>query len=491
MDADGKNRSRLAYANRGGPLGGPAWSPDSLRVAFADDGRIYVIGSDGRGGARLLADGTGPAWSSDGMRIAFHSWGNGRIHVVPRLPGLRAPGDHHADNPTYADSLSVGGSINGSIDTPGDADFFRVHVSDSGLLAIHTTGGTDTYGAVYNVSGSALPREEVGRSGSNFNVERYVIPGTHYVKVHGDNSETTGPYTIHAGFRALTDTMIRLTHTPAVTEYHPTWSPDARQIAYAASEDGFKSIWVMNADGTNRRRLTDPVLEGIYAMVPIWCPDSSRNRIAFAEPYTWEGRGGYWRIRVMDADGTNRHTLTDPGSNATQPAWSPDGRDIAFYNSDTEDIWVIATDDGSDLRQLTDTGRYNRSPAWSPDGGHIAFTGDGWIYVMDVDGKNRRELNQRGYVSDWSPDGRHIAFSQQQVIKNRAVYERIWVVGPDGGNVRALTRGLFSDQFPVFSPDGGRIIFDTNRPSGERGYGQHEIYVMGFQADGNGADGGQ
>jgi Tol biopolymer transport system component len=210
--------------------------------------------------------------------------------------------------------------------------------------------------------------------------------------------------------------LTRLTHSPG-SEFDPAWSPDATQIAYRSERSGEPEIWVMNADGTDQRRLA-------AGLSPAWSPDGSL--IAFS------GRGG---LSVIRPDGTGLRVLphTEGGE---YPSWSPDGSRIAFNSNLTGDhVMYIAQADGSTVVDLSRVGE-GWQVDWSPDGRSILFTShrdhaDNYtdVYVMRPDGSAVRRLTHaRAYTPAWSPDGEHIVFSAPG----------LFIMDRDGSEVRAL-----------------------------------------------------
>jgi Tol biopolymer transport system component len=224
------------------------------------------------------------------------------------------------------------------------------------------------------------------------------------------------------------------------------WSPDGRVIAFTRRFCGvsrYSEIYVMNADGSEQRRLTRitaPRPRGTYSGASpdqlAWSPDGTQ--IAFISE-----RDGNWELFVMSADGSGQRRLTRNTVRDSHAVWSPDSRRIAF-----ESNWQIhvINADGSGQRRLTRNGARNLAPAWSPDGQRIAFErrpsrctscARAWteVRVMNADGSGQRRLTRGGAQPGWSPDGRKIAF-----VSKRDGQAEIYVMNADGSRQRNLTR---------------------------------------------------
>ena len=242
-------------------------------------------------------------------------------------------------------------------------------------------------------------------------------------------------------------------------------------------------VHAVRADGRGLRRLT----RGGSSRDPAWSPDG--RRIAYVS-----SAGGDAELYVADADGGNPRRLTENRHEDVLPSWSPDGRRLAFASDRTGafEIWIVDAD-GARATRLTRGARrayFNVFPAWSPDGRWIAFASSSStpenqeIYVVRLDGTGRTRLTRTHGSADrlgddatpsWSPDGRRIVFAS-----NRTGDLQIWVMGADGRGQRLLS-GLEGrdDDRPTFSPDGRWIAFGSLGPSGQSG-----VYVV--RADGTG-----
>lgn len=223
-----------------------------------------------------------------------------------------------------------------------------------------------------------------------------------------------------------TATPQQATVTPPLQGRIAFVSPDAsgRATLYVMPAPGPQAQ--VNADGTELRALSP-------GTDPAWSPDG--KRIAFAG--LLEVHSG---IYVINADGSGLVQLTNASD--WQPTWSPDGRRIAFMSlrDGNREIYAMSAD-GSDLRRITDNQWQDRHPSWSPAGDQIAFisnrSGRWQVWVMAPDGSAQTALTDDDYDHFrpvWSPDGRQIAYGVWTGVRNE-----IWVMDADGSNKRLLT----------------------------------------------------
>jgi TolB protein len=271
---------------------------------------------------------------------------------------------------------SGGGLITFTSSLYGSYDIFIMNADGSGLQRLTRDPGTEGYAAL----------SPDGKRIAFYAYDDLVTWSIYAMDIDGENRE-------------------RLTNREGVRDSAPQWSPDGTQIIFSSEIAGGFEIWVMNADGSDQRRI-----EGVSGMGPKWLPDGGKILYCSMED-------GETEVYLMDVDGTNQRQLTDNDSHEWWPAWSPDGARIAFM-SDRDGNWEIYVMTlpeepdavGTDQQRLTRSDAEDWAPRWSPDGEHIIFLsdidGDMDIYIMDPDGGNQEELfggPEREIQASWWP----------------------------------------------------------------------------------------
>jgi TolB protein len=213
-------------------------------------------------------------------------------------------------------------------------------------------------------------------------------------------------------------------------------------------------IHVVAADGSGDRVLPT----GGDASWPAWSRDG--RRLAFTSVLR---RG----IFVVNADGSGLRRVTRSPNLDLQPAWSPDGRRLAFARfvpGFREEIFVVGVD-GRGLRRLTSNRGQDLEPDWAPNGKRIAWTftstatrgGSPTIHTMNPDGRLKRRVDL-GSAPDWSPDGQRFAYSTGTELYTCEV-------GGCRGTIEVTFTPGVAESRPEWSPDGTRIAFRS--PAGD------------------------
>ncbi|MCB0209685.1 MAG: serine/threonine-protein kinase [Anaerolineae bacterium] len=231
-----------------------------------------------------------------------------------------------------------------------------------------------------------------------------------------------------------------LTNSPG-DDRSPLWSPDGLSIAFVSWRDD-QGVWVMDADGTNQKRLASGGSGTVYD--PVWSFDS--RRLYFGSSV--EG------IEVIDVDGTNRKIIT--AGKGHNPSLSPNGQQLLYSADDggNFNLFFISIA-GGNANYVTSAPASEIQPVLSPDGLRVAFisapdtdTGRGDLYVMEIDGTNSVQLvTGPNSHPAWSPDGRQIAFTNRSEGN-----DEIYLINADGSNMRNLTNFPADDSHPTWSP---------------------------------------
>jgi Tol biopolymer transport system component len=263
--------------------------------------------------------------------------------------------------------------------------------------------------------------------------------------------------------------------------FDPAWSPDGRRIAYTRTRSDLntRDLWVVNADGSGRRRLAK------FAGAPVWSPHGTR--IAFVNGPVWScDRDGCYEdglsaVATIAAAGGRKRFLTRPleragGSDLPEPerwglgagatffgvSWSPDGRHIVFarrLEQRPPDIVRISPSGGAS-HALRTTSTVEVEPRVSPDGTLVAFEEHEQghplpsLELMRLDGRGVRVLAAAGRDPTWSRDSRRLAWVAQR-LNGSSISSTVVVAEGDGRRARAIGSGTS----PTWSPRGDQVAY--------------------------------
>ena len=233
------------------------------------------------------------------------------------------------------------------------------------------------------------------------------------------------------------------------TAFYPSISPDGHMVYFSSKRSGGFEVYSIDTNGNNLQRLTREI-GSLYA------PELSPN----GEWIIFTNNGnGLW---LMRPDGKNPRPLTDRDD--IDPTWSPDSSMIAFASSRNGARQLLVMNaDGTNIRQVTDLDNMGGRSTWSPDGTQILFAsnmeGANELFVMDANGANVRRVTNfdslRGR-SDWSPDGGWMV-----TYNGQPWHREVFIFRPDFSDLRQLTPEGGNSQGPSFSPDGKWVTFTS------------------------------
>lgn len=260
-----------------------------------------------------------------------------------------------------------------------------------------------------------------------------------------------------------------------------------RVTGFGTNPDENLEILTMSSNGTGIKQLTN---SNDHKQFPAW----SRNGKKIA--YSSGPRFGNADIYVMNADGSNQTNVTNtPDENDSNPSFSPNGKRLVFTSTGAEatnpgedqEIFTIKLD-GTGREQLTDNAAdIDDAPTFSPDGTKVAFVTNRdnpgsdvtEIYTVNADGSDPLNLSRSPAALDFSPNWSPDG-KKIAFVTNRgfpAGNVEVFVMDADGSHQTNLTVSRWEDKAPAFSPDGRHIVFETGRD------GHFEVYRM--RADGS------
>ncbi len=491
----------------------PALSPDGSRIAFSYRGDLWTVAATG-GTATRLAELSGwdmrARWSPDGRTLAFNSTRNGNadLYVLPAEGGEPRRLTYH----TGADILG-GWSPDGkslvfySYRDSRTYDLYSIDV-ESGRLRQLTRDEVIVSSPVWSPDGKVVAYNRGGASWARKNLRSSGAADIWELPLEGDAPGTPR----------------RLTGTDS-PELWPLYSPDGKSLYFVSDRDGRSSVWKMPARGGRQARVFHHPGSHIHY------PDLSRN----GRTLVYETDFSLWTVDLTASrpqprrleisatvDDTSRVETRKLTSGATEVEVSPDGSQLLLVLRN--DLFIMPSS-GGEARRLTDSLARDYDAVWSPDSRHVIFvsereanvdlyqvevaTGETRRLTTDPEpdtspnyapdgtriaflrGANGREVRtlsllggretlvaEGGFLNSprWSPDSRWLAYSRRTPAAITNVYVRAEAGGPEIN----VTRWSGSNFGPVWSPDGKRLAFYSNRS------GTTDLYTVELTRPGKG-----
>jgi len=416
------------------------------------------------------------------IRYENGSWGN-ESETELKWPRFSKGGDTLYRGNKYRDRTDRGWSELKSLGAPfTDMHIMGISFSDNGNSFFDQYKSPDTVGAIsYSriIDGKYEPRQKMGAeiNTGTWIAHPHIAPDESYLLWDVVREDGYGGSDLYISFRQKDGSWVPAINMGAqinteLQESGAHVSLDGKYLFFSRGEEKLKEDGSTYWEG--RPYWVDAqVIENLRPKNNIKTKSTSYT-IAYNSRET-----GNVEIYLGDTQG--KSTIKSTNSKGVYLAWSPDGKQFAFYHKyDERKTWSIHTmnSDGTNRQRLThEKNKWDNSPAWSPDGTKIVFAREYWdleknwhpeIWVMNADGSEQTQIKSlRGGGPFISPDGSIVFHTEFKDKKSE-----ISIADIDGNNLIHLTDNEAEEQHPEISPDGKQIVFMSNRD------GNHEIYVM-------------
>ena len=501
MDMNGENERRLTSGGTGDWF--PAMNPDGKEIVFVStrlgNGDIWTIDSAEKRYHRLTYTDLpefSPAWSPDGSRVAYvtNQGGEFDVWIMDRDGKNKRRLTKGLSDKNWGNRFSA-------IKIMETAGYYHLSWHPDGTKLLFTEWETDTntnqektYISVLEFDKGILDKIEVDRT---------PIPEWTLI---GEKELTVGEW----------------------EDFGPAFSPDGGSIAFSSNRSGSWDIWSMEFNGENLRQLTKGDDD---ELAPVYSPDG--KEIAFLRSQKPEARSQkdetnfenlqssivnrQYSLWIMKSGGSGARQITKGIPIISYPAWHPNGRKIAFVvrEEDGTNIWSYDLEN-SKIRKLAVPLLYKEGRGeveigstppdlplqrggmrfsmplyrigYNPAGDKITFesnsSGNIEIWTMRADGTNLARITEGDsphWNPIWSPDGKFIAYSTEKLGEEAGHHNwrnyNIWVANTETHEERIITGEEQTDWNPVWSPDGKKIAYVTNRADGFKHFGIWMLYL--------------
>jgi len=245
------------------------------------------------------------------------------------------------------------------------------------------------------------------------------------------------------------------------------------KIALVCKKNGYKNLYMMDYDGKRMKQLTS--FKSVIVS-PAWSPDG--KEIAYAryemKYYRGQGRMANQNLYIYNLRSQRERMISGTTGQNSGPVWSPDGKQIAFTMSKGESPNLYVYDlDKEETKPLVQNPGIDVEPSYSPDGKWLVFssskTGNPELYKMDLQTKQQTRLTYTRYYNSspvWSPTGDTIAFAGLDNPFGKKAYFDIFLIDPSVTKIERLTIDSGSNEDPSWSSDGRHLVYSSTRNKG-------------------------
>ncbi len=485
--------------------------PNAGMMRFADvnqDSIVFVYGEDlwtvsRLGGvASLLASPPGeesvPRFSPDGSTVAFvgNYDGNQDIYTVPVGGGPAARVTFHPANELLCDWTADGKLIfssNGFAGLGRQPQLFIQSATDpleTNLPVPYGTNGSisaDGKWLAYTPHGSDYRTWKRYRGGMASDIWLFNLESKISKQMTDFEGTDTIPmwngkvvyYLCDAGPEHRLNIWLYNTETEERRQVTNFKDNDCRWPSIGPGPDGKGEIVFQNGEKLHLLDLatdkTTPVSISVPGDRPKLRPhqvDASKFIVAGAlspnaKRVVVEARGDLWTLPAKN--GAPRNLTRTSGTAERMPAWSPDGRWLAYFSDATGEyeLYIMQSDGAGETKQLTKDGKsYRYTPNWSPNSKWLTFTDKtGGLYLHSLETQETKPVDRDPTSAQvdvtWSHDSRWIAYARAE--DNRAATNVLWVFNVENGTKQKLTAGFFNDSTPMFDRKGDFLFFVSSR----------------------------